>query len=363
MNFVEDDTSQANGSGFSGSRLRSVGLIGLAGIGIYLCFRLAQPCIPALVWAGALALIFAPLHRRIEKKVHRPTLAAVLTVLVVGLLVVVPAMWFAQSLAEQATTVPQSIQKQIDAGKWHMSGADHPQAARILDLFEREITAPENTSAAASWLKGFVSNLIRNSALAVVQVCLTLYFLFYLLRDRTRVVKDIRFFLPLTDKEANALFSRVNTTIHAIVYSMLGLSVVQGVLGGLLYWALGVPSPCFWALVMALFAFVPVLDTIVIWVPAGVYLGLEGRWAEATVVAGLASLIIRAIENVLYPVLVKKRLRVPSVTIFIALLGGMVLFGWTGLVLGPLILTITNTLLKMCANRLQRPDNENIIRH
>ena len=104
------------------------------------------------------------------------------------------------------------------------------------------------------------------------------------------------------------------TPIHATLYGMLALSALQGLLGGLMFWWLGVPSPWFWALVAAVFAFVPVLDTFVLWLPAAVYLGLEGRWGEALGVAALGSLLVRGIENFLYPVLVRDRLRVPSVS-------------------------------------------------
>jgi len=136
---------------------------------------------------------------------------------------------------------------------------------------------------------------------------------------------------------------------------MLAMSVLQGLLGGLMFCWLGVPSPWFWALVAAVFAFVPVLDTFVLWLPAAVYLGLEGRWGEALGVAALGSILVRGIENFLYPVLVRDRLKVPSVSIFVALIGGLLLFGWSGLVLGPVIITVTSALLQICAKRFGEP--------
>ena len=225
----------------------------------------------------------------------------------------------------------------------------------MLALVEQQVGLPENASIATIWLKTILSRLVKESAIAAVQVCLTLYFLFYFLRDRVRVLKAIRSFLPLSESETDTLFCRVNDTIHATLYGMLALSVLQGVLGGLMFWWLGVPSPWFWALVAAVFAFVPVVDTFVLWLPAAVYLGLEGRWGEALGVAALGSLLVRAIENFLYPVLVKDRLRVPSVSIFVSLVGGLLLFGWSGLVLGPVILTVTSALLEICARRIGEP--------
>jgi predicted PurR-regulated permease PerM len=345
------ESSMSDNGGWSRTRIRAVALALFAAVGIYLCFRLAQPCIPSLVWAGALAVVFTPLHCWIEARVKRPNLAAAFSLFIIGLLVVAPATWFAHKLAEQATSVPENIQKQIAAGKWHMPGGQHPQLAHFLALIERQASSPENASMATTWLKTSLSRLVKESAIAAVQVCLTLYFLFYFLRDRFRVLKAIRSFLPLGESDANTLFCRVNDTIHATLYGMLALSALQGVLGGLMFWWLGVPSPWFWALIAAVFAFVPLLDTFVLWLPAAVYLGLEGRWGEALGVAALGSLLVRAIENLLYPVMVHGRLRVPSESIFVALVGGLLLFGWSGLVLGPVILTVTSALLEICAKR------------
>ena len=235
------------------------------------------------------------------------------------MLVVVPATWFTHKLAEQAITVPQNIQKQIAAGKWHMHGEQDSRIDRFLALIEQQVSSPGNASAAMSWVKASISRLAKESVLAAVQVSLTLYFLFHFLRDRMRVLQAIRWFLPLTKSDVGTLFSRVNDTIHATLYGMLALSVLQGLLGGLMFCWLGVPSPWFWALVAVVFAFVPVPDTFVLWLPAAVYLGLQGRWGEALGVAAVGSLLVRGIENFLYPVLVRNRLKVPSVSILVAL--------------------------------------------
>ena len=349
------ETSMSENGGWSRTRMRAIALALLAAVGIYLCYRLAQPCIPSLVWAGALALVFTPLHRWIEVRVKRPNLAAAFSLVIIGLLVVAPSTWFAQKLAEQATSVPENIQKQIAAGKWHLPGGQHPQLAHFLALVERQVSSPENASMGTTWLKTILSRLVKDSAIAAVQVCLTLYFLFYFLRDRVPVLKAIRSFLPLGESDTNTLFCRVNDTIHATLYGMLALSALQGMLGGLMFWWLGVPSPWFWALVAAVFAFVPVVDTFVLWLPAAVHLGLEGRWGEALGIAALGSLLVRGIENFLYPVLVRNRLKVPSVAIFVALVGGLLVFGWSGLVLGPVIVTVTGVLLEICAKRFGEP--------
>src|SRR5262249_55922045 len=151
------------------TRIRAIALALLTALGVYLCYRLVQPCIPALVWAGALAVVFAPLQQQIEARLRKPNLAAALSLLIIGLLVIVPATWFAQKLVEQATTVPQAIQKQIATGKWHMHADEHPEVAHLLDLFEPQVSSPENAAMATSWVKSALSRLVKQSALATIQ--------------------------------------------------------------------------------------------------------------------------------------------------------------------------------------------------
>jgi predicted PurR-regulated permease PerM len=147
-----------------------------------------------------------------------------------------PTAWFAQKFAEQATSVPESIQKQIAVGKWRVSADKHPQVARFLAFVEQQVTSTENGATAHS--------LAQNSRFQTHQrigSCRSSGFLdvlfFVLFPSRSeRVLRNIRSFLPLSDDETDMVFARVNETIQASLYGMLALSALQGVLGGLLYW-------------------------------------------------------------------------------------------------------------------------------
>jgi predicted PurR-regulated permease PerM len=165
-----NETSLSENGGLPRTRIRAIALALLAAVGICLCYRLAKPCIPSLVWAGALASVFNPLHRWIEARVRRPNLAAAFSLVIIGSLVVAPATWFAQMLAEQATSVPEYVQKQVAAGKWRMPDDQHPQLAHFLALVEREVSSPENVSMATTWLKTTLSRLAEETAIAAVQV-------------------------------------------------------------------------------------------------------------------------------------------------------------------------------------------------
>ncbi|MER9358587.1 AI-2E family transporter [Mesorhizobium sp. M0500] len=130
------------------------------------------------------------------------------------------------------------------------------------------------------------------------------------------------------------------------------VAAVQGTLAGLMFWWLGLPTPIFWGLVMGLLAIVPVLGAFVIWVPAAVYLALQGAWASAAILTVWGGVIVGGIDNLLYPMLVGNRLRLHTVVAFIGAVGGIVLFGASGLVLGPAVIAITISLIDVLKTRL-----------
>jgi len=122
---------------------------------------------------------------------------------------------------------------------------------------------------------------------------------------------------------------------------------VQGLLGGLMFWWLGLPAPLLWGLVMALLAVVPVLGAFIVWIPAALFLALEGEWLRALLLAGWGMLVVGTIDNLLRPVLVGRRLKLHTVPAFLSVVGGLMLFGAVGLLLGPMLLATTQFLLAL----------------
>jgi len=147
------------------------------------------------------------------------------------------------------------------------------------------------------------------------------------------------------------LFGRVGDTIFATVYGTLAVSLIQGLLGGLMFWCLGLPAPLLWGVVMALLAVVPMLGASVIWAPAAIFLALDGSWEKALVLAVWGVLVVSTIDNLLRPILVGKRLKLHTVHAFISMVGGVILFGSAGLILGPVVFTVTAVLLEIWRRR------------
>jgi len=187
----------------------------------------------------------------------------------------------------------------------------------------------------------------------VLNFFLVLYLLFFFLRDRQSALDSLRALSPLSRKAMNDLFTRVADTIHATIYGTLAVSAVQGLLGGLMFWWLGLAAPLLWGIVMALLAIVPVLGAFVVWVPAVLFLALKGSWGKALILMLWGTLVVGTADNLLRPVLVGKRLKLHTVLAFMSVVGGILLFGTCGFVLGPVILTVTMVLLTQWAQHSQ----------
>ena len=149
----------------------------------------------------------------------------------------------------------------------------------------------------------------------------------------------------------NRLFSDVIDTVHATLYGTLAVAVVQGTLGGLMFWWLGLPAPLLWGIVMGLLAIVPVLGAFVIWIPAALFLVLEGSGGKAVLLTLWGAIVVGGIDNLLYPILVGSRLKMHTLLAFISIIGGLIVFGPSGLILGPVIVTVTRFLLGTWSSR------------
>lgn len=342
----ENITLTANDWG-SRSNIHILLLMAVTVIGVYYCFQLIAPFIPAFTWALALAVMFAPLYRWLITKVKRPNLAATICVLLAALIVVMPVMFVADRIIGEAASGAKIIQSIVDSGEWQRVFAAHPRIAPIGQWIERQFDLPEIVNSTTSWLTSTAASFVQGSVLQLIDLVLTFYILFYMMRDRSAALKSLRFLSPLSEADMNKMFVGVSDTVHATIYGTLVVAVVQGTLGGLMFWWLGLPAPLLWGTVMALFAVVPVLGAFIIWIPAAVFLFFEGSEGKALLLTLWGTIVVGGIDNLIYPILVGRRLKIHTILAFISIVGGLIVLGPFGLILGPVIFTVTRLLLEI----------------
>lgn len=333
------------------NRVQTLVLMAATAIGIFLCYRLAAPFLSALAWALALAVLFTPLQRWLEVKLKRPSLAAAVSVMAIGLIVVVPATLVGQQLLLQAAKGAQLIETKVNSGEWRRALQAQSHLRSLADRIERHVDLQGSVKTLSTWLSATAGTIVKGSVYHVIGICVTFYLLFFLLRDRRVALQSLQSLSPLTTVEIHRLFTRVGDTIYATIYGTLAVSAVQGALGGLMFWFLGLSAPLLWGVVMALLAVVPVMGTFIVWIPAALLLALEGSWGKALILALWGMLVVGTIDNLLRPILVGNRLQLHTVLVFISVVGGILLFGSAGLILGPVVLTVTIGLLEIWSSR------------
>lgn len=335
----------------SRSHVHTLLLMAVTVVGIYFCYRLAAPFLPAFAWALALAVLFAPLHRWLESKVKHPNLAATICVLAAALIVVVPATFVAEQIIVEAARGAETIKTMVDSGEWRRSFEDHPLIAPVGHWIERQFDLPGIVNTATSWLTSTAASFVQESVLQLIGVVLTFYIFFYFLRDRGAALESLRSLSPLSEADMNRMFDSIIDTVHATLYGTFAVAVVQGTLGGLMFWWLGLPAPLLWGTVMALLAVVPVLGAFIIWIPAAIFLVLAGSEGKALLLTLWGTVVVGGIDNLLYPMLVGRRLKMHTILAFISLVGGLIVFGPSGLILGPVIFTVTRLLLEIWSSQ------------
>ena len=301
----------------------------------------------SIAWALALAVMFAPLHRWLESKVKYPNLAATICVLVAALVVVVPVTFVAERLIGEAAKGAETTKTMIESGEWRHTFENHPRIAPVIHWIERQFDLPGMVNNATSWLTGAAASFVQDSMLQLIGIVLTFYILFYFLRDRGAALEWLRSLSPLSEEDMNRMFKGVSDTVHATLYGTFAMAVVQGTLGGLMFWWLGLPAPLLWGIVMGLLSVVPVLGAFVVWIPAAIFLVLEGSGGKALLLTLWGVIVVGGIDNLLYPMLVGKRLKMHTVLAFISIVGGLIVFGPSGLILGPVVFTVTRLLLEI----------------
>ncbi len=315
------------------------------------CVMLAAPFLDALVWAATLAILAVPVQARLERVVRSPALAAAILVVAIAAGAAVPLAALGARVVGEAAEAAAALQAQLADGAAERFMAANPRLAPAADWIGQQFDAAALLGGLASRLGSIGAGLAGASFAQATQLLLGFYLLFYALRDRRAALRWMVTWSPLPEADTARLLRRVAETVRATVLGTAAVAAMQGVLGGLAFWALGLPAPVLWGLVMGLLSIVPVLGAFVVWIPAAIGLALDGDWGRAALLAGWGAVVIGGSDNIVRPILVGSRLRLHTVPSFLAILGGIVVFGAPGFVLGPAILVAAGELAAVWRGR------------
>lgn len=316
-------------------------------LGVTILFGvLLKPFWGAIFWAAAVTVIFFPLQRRLLARIgrQRRTLAALITLLCCVLVVVLPVLLITLQVVQESINLYQAIQEgDISPGNYlDQIRTAFPVIPETLESLGIDM---ESTRQRLSDFVVTASQFLAQEALTVGQstvsfilnLALMLYLTFFLLRDGNQLITLMVKALPLGDEREYRMFTKFAEVTRATVKGNLLVAIVQGALGGVIFWILGLPAAILWGVLMAVLSLIPAVGAALVWIPAAIYLFAIGSWVAGTALVLFGVLVIGLADNILRPILVGRDTKLPDYLVLFSTLGGIALMGINGFVIGPLI--------------------------
>ncbi len=328
-------------------------LLGATALVVYLCARMLVPFVGVIAWASVLAIAFYPVHERFVRRTGRQTLGAFLTTVLVFVTILIPLSVVTGLVVNEVLVLQAWAQ---DTFKGDLTLESLAPVRRALEWLlvrvglnpERVLgTVGQHASEIAQVGAGYALLAVTNVGGAIVSFIFILFTLFFLFRDGARMAARIPDFLPFDHARSLGVLHRIRDVIYASVYGVIVIAAIQGILMGLAFWALGVPSAALWGVVTVVTSVIPLLGAGAVWAPGALYLGLSGHWTKAILLVVWGGAIVSSVDNFLRPKLVGGRVGLSELVIFFAVLGGIQVFGLLGLVAGPVIFAIAASLIEV----------------
>jgi len=325
----------------------------ILGIVTILFLYLLQPFFFPIFWAAVIAGVFRPLYIRINGKLNRPNLSTAILFLLIALIILLPAgivgtlvfnesVQIYEKLSPDTKHMDRSIQRLIN------SIADN-SLARLFHINKAMLIA--KTTEVAQGITNYIfvhlTELTQNTLGLLVKFAIMLYTLFFFVRDGDRFLRMVMKILPLGMGREKLLYERFIVTARSTLKVTLIIGGIQGTLGGIVFLVTDVEGALIWGLLMILMAIVPLVGCSIIWAPAGILMLLTGHIWEGILILAVGFLVISTVDNVLRPILIGKDVEMHPLLIFLSTLGGIILFGFSGFVIGPVITSLLIAIWEM----------------
>jgi predicted PurR-regulated permease PerM len=318
---------------------------------LYQFYLILSDFLGPLSYAALLAFIFHPVYRRLRRVLNaREGLAASLMTTAVILLVIVPTFYLLAMITTESVSLYEDTSEFVKSGRIH-EVMQQMRASRLGQFWTElgpsldalKIDIPDFALRASQTVSGFLvaqapaaaANVFR----FVVFFFFTVFALFFFFRDGERMVYVVRDLIPMENVNKDAVMWRFSETLSAVVLGSAVTAAAQGVLGGIAYWALGVPFSMLLAVATAFLSLVPYGGPLV-WVGVVVYLAIVGEYGRAIIMVAWGTLGIGTADNVIRPLVIGGRTEIPTVFLFFGILGGLQAYGFIGMFLGPAVIAI-----------------------
>jgi predicted PurR-regulated permease PerM len=329
-------------------------------LSFYLLYRILSPFLTSIIWAILLAIVFYPLFRRLQRLLKkREVLCALTMTVLVTFVIVLPFSLLVVSLANEVAGAYHWVEEMLQTGRLQTyleQIKEIPFFQRLWDklyqygdISQAHLTdfLVKNLQQVSTFLFDQTSKIIKGLSTFVIGFFFTLLSLYYLFKDGAHLFERLKDVIPLPFIERDLLINRFKDMVYATIYGGILIAIIQGLLGGIIFWILGFSSPILWGTAMSFLSFIPIGGTAIVWIPAVILLFIQGAFLKGIILLFLGIFVIGMADNFLRPMFISARTKIHPLFLFFAVLGGVQVFGLIGLVMGPLIATLSLTLIEI----------------
>ncbi len=328
-------------------------LMFFTGLMLYVCWLMLAPFVSVLLWSAILVIIFHPVYEKLMKKTGRHAVSAMLTIAVSLLTFIIPLFFVSAAVVNElagfAGITMDEIQQTINDPRHSWLGNFYTYISGFVNL--ENIIKPEDIKALVSKISEVMLsaslNLVEGVLGMLVGILLAIFSMYYLFRDGKKIVSDLPGILPMENDQAIELIRKTSEIINATLRGSLLVAVIQGILAGIIFWILGVPSFILLGTLAMLFSLIPTGGTAFVTVPVIIVLFASGEVSKAIVLSVYAAVVIGMVDNFLLPKLINNRTKMNELFVFFSVIGGLQLFGILGIFMGPVILAIAFGMLTL----------------
>lgn len=337
-------------------------LLFLIGLLAYLNYQILKSFFISIGWAIVIALVFHPLYDYIKKFIKFKGLSALITILIVIILFLLPFIYISYQIILEASEAIKNvnIQELID------KITKNPFFSKILEklsfILGGDIESLNNL------IKQEFTTIMKEGALRIAHgfgdvlslffsLVLTFFIAFFFLQDGDKFVEKLGEFFPFSASDKTAIRKQIKNIIYVTFYGGIVVAMIQGTLLGITFYLLNIPSATLWGFATAIASFIPVLGAFAVWGPVCIYLLLNGLILKGIILALVGGVVISSIDNVLKPVIIKGKVNLPLIFIFLSVLGGIKVFGLIGFIIGPLVFSLFVSFLEILKNFIGGGEN------
>lgn len=323
----------------------------------YLSYQILKPFLSPIAWAVILAIVFYPVYIFILRFTRVKAIASLLTIIIITVIIIGPFSYLSFLLVNELTNISEYLKE----GKFEAL-TDLLNSPRIkgvvngivsfMNMTEEEMksTLSGNISRLGKEIVVRIAGGVGDIVTGAVNFVFMVFSIFFLLKDGPEFLRKTHDYMPFPEEQKERLEVQIRDIIVSTVYGGVLVAIVQGIIGGVTYYILGVPSPVFWGLSTAVASFIPLVGAAAVWVPAAGYLFIKGFALKGVILAIVGIFGISLIDNILKPIIIGGRTKMPILIIFFSVLGGIKLFGLIGLIAGPLVMAIFVSVVEIFRN-------------